>query len=177
MSLKLFSHGVTGRLLLGLIAQAMIALSILVLPAGTASADSQAQTGAFADIYLTGPGADSCLPKDEKTELTYDCKEIKRNFIGSNVILHLDKKKFNVHLELAKNSQDPRQGLNWYEQESTQKVPYVYKFGTIKARESANINGQNVTRQDDWNLGLDKTFGTTIGLPNYVGVLITITLI
>ena len=55
MSLKLFSHGVTGRLLLGLIAQAMIALSILVLPAGTASADSQAQTGAFARYLSHGP--------------------------------------------------------------------------------------------------------------------------
>lgn len=177
MRLKLSARSVSVRLLLGLTASAMVALALVVLPAGTTSAAPRGgTTGEFSGLYLSGKGADTCSRVEERTKLSFDCKEIRRNFIGSYVIFHLPKKNFNVQLQLGKNSQDRRQGLNWYEQGTTT-VPQVYKFGEIRGTERVDVNGQNVPYENTWDLGLDKTFGTTIGLPPYVSVLITITLI
>lgn len=119
--------------------------------------------------------------------LTFDCHGLERNFVGSFVVIRFQDKNFNAHVQLANGSNDPRQALSWYEQ-STAPIPYVFKRGVINGTETVDVNGSDVPPcfiggnacpggPRGWDLGLDKAFGTTAGLPATVSVVITITLI
>ena len=189
MGLRFSMRRTSRRLGIVLATSVTAAMTLVFLPAATSSATGtqpaggsslpQAGTGSFAGIYPWGEGAQACTPNEsDRTSkvLVYDCDGLKRNFIGSYVVFRFPTKNFNVNVQLAKGSQDYRQGLNWYEQGTTT-VPEVFKFGVIHGSEAVNINGQNVPFENTWDLGLDKSFGTYAGLPATVDAVITITLI
>jgi hypothetical protein len=91
------------------------------------------------------------------------------------VLIRFPSDKFKAVLQLTEG-QDPRQGLQWYEQE-TSKVPFVFKKGVIQGTETVTVNPQvDIPSQyrGAWDLGLDDYPFESSG-PRVVNAEITIT--
>ncbi len=174
-----------------------MAVMLVALPAASASAipaptypggtQPPAAAGAFSGIYAWGAGASRCTQQETSTVLRFGCDGIGRNFIGSFVLIRFPSKSFNAHVQLARGSDDPRQGLDWYVQD-TAPIPDIVARGDIHGSASVDLNGSQVPRctiegkpcpggENSWDLGLDKVFGNYVGLPTTVNAVITITLI
>jgi hypothetical protein len=144
----------------------LAAVVFAATPLGTAAATTpsslggptapSAGTGPFDGIYAWGAGAPGCVKIQSNTRLTFDCRGIQRNFLGSYVLIRFPSDAFQAVLQLSPG-QDPRQGLQWYVQE-TSKVPFVFRRGVIQGSETVTINPRTIIPdryRSAWDLGLD----------------------
>lgn len=189
---------VKSRKLTGAIAALLLALTMLVLATTTSAAQGSKHSGpragssgsdTFSGIHPWGTGASHCKSHESNARLTIDCTEIQRNFVGSYVLIRFPNKEFLAHLQLAKDSAKDfngrRLGVNWTKQ-STAPVPDVYAKGVIYGSEQKEIDPSDIKPctidgtpcpggKDAWDLGLDRIFGSSSGLPATVSAVITIT--
>ena len=163
----------------------LAAVVFAATPVGTAAATTpsslggptapSAGAGPFDGIYAWGAGASGCVKIQSNATLTFDCRGIQRNFLGSYVLIRFPSDAFQAVLQLSPG-QDPRQGLQWYVQE-TSKVPFVFRKGVIQGSETVTINPRTIIPdryRSAWDLGLDDYPFQSSG-PRVVNAEITIT--
>ena len=151
------------------------AIVLVFLPGTGASKPPQAGTGIFAGIFAWGTGAQACNSKEQLNPpvLTITCHGIKRNFIGSDVLIRFPNKNFRALVQIGPD-QDPKRGLQWTEQDTAVLTPLVTLRNVIQASEAVTLSGDSVTHSVDWDLGLDAWPFQSNG-PRVVNAVITIT--
>ena len=101
-----------------------IVMVLVLLPAGTASArrphppggstPPRAGTGLFAGISAWGEGATACARVEGPTLLRFFCNGIRRNLIGSYVLIRFPNKNCNALVQ--RGPEDALRGIQWTEQ-------------------------------------------------------------